>query len=615
MQDSTFGLFGNYFILQRVAAGGMAEIYLARPAAASANGRILIVKRILPQATLDPEYISMFQAEIQVSMGFNHPNLVQIYDFGKFEGKHFIAMEYIEGKNLRELSNKYLSAGLTMPVPVAVSVVAQTAAGLQYAHDYKNHVTGESLHIVHRDISPQNILVSYDGNVKIIDFGIAKTESVHADKTRAGCIKGKLSYLSPEQLFQQELDGRSDVFSLGAVLWELLVGRKLFHQSGQSDMEIMEAIAHCESVVVAPSTQNPLISPALDEIVLRALAKSRDERFETAEDFHKALDDYLHAECPGYTTRKLAHEVKDIFKTELEEERKTIKTLNLEAQEILQGGDLTTQLDTSPPPMLNIPKMAALQNRSYSNGSLPHLTGSYRPETSFPPPYPGARTPVPSTIPRKVREQFYIKLTFGRALGLLVYAATLMVLRLDHDQVVLNAIFGRWNTPVAQIELKPALQPSSRVAKRAVVQSGPGISDSQALDPEYAENALPDDSDLSENEAPVLEAPMPARRNLPRRVVQHTRLADNSARAPAVKLSKSILLRIRLILKSGPAATAILVNQYKLDMKKPAIQVPTNRQFWVQVQRKGAKPLMKSVQLKPELLGSASSYDLSLYLY
>lgn len=647
--------FGNYFLLQEIAAGGMAEIFLARPADSEANGRIFILKRILPQVTQDPDFIRMFQSEIQVSMGFNHPNLVQIFDFGKCEGKHFIAMEYIEGKNLREVTLKFISMSQMIPIQASVQLIAQAAAGLDYAHRYKNHVTGEALNIVHRDVSPQNILVSYEGGVKIIDFGIAKSESPHADKTRAGSIKGKLSYLSPEQLYQQELDGRSDIFSLGAVLWELLTGQKLFHQIGQSDMGILEAIAHCENVIVAPSNLNELVPPELDAIVLKALAKDRDNRYDSADELSRDLNQFLQRIQPGYDQRRLGLTIREMFESELEDDRRTIKTLNQQAQVILENDELTQRINAPsqgaaaqsasrplpfratgarPTSVIHTPihKGAVLQASARSlagaeaaevTGNHPALDlttmhhesipqqGAYRANTythgsfsSHSNPNlqdPGSLHHQPQVIyvhepatQNRPKEQFYVKLTFGRALGLMMYAATLLVLRMDHDQVVLNAIFGSWDSQAAMIE-KENLQTPQEIA---------------------ASEATFDDT-VSEQ---VAEGEVLAREKMLKNRVHHRPIAKVLSKsadlAPATtEKSKSVLLRIRLVRKSGPAATAILVNHSKLDLKSPSIQIATNQQFWVQVQRKGARPLMKSVQLKQEVVGMANSYDLNVYLY
>ena len=433
MKKSPIVQFGKYLILRQLARGGMAEIYLARPASANANGRILILKRILPQIMLDSGLIRMFQSEIKVSMGFNHPNLVQIFDFGKFDSNHYIAMEYIEGKTLRELTIKFRKLQQTLPISAAVNIAAQAAAGLHYAHNYKNHVTNETLNVIHRDISPQNILVSYDGIVKIIDFGIAQSDRKSVDKTQTGFIKGKLSYLSPEQLFQKSLDGRSDLFSLGAVLWELLTNQKLFPHKGRSDMEIMQSIADCDNIL-PPSTFNLKVPVMLDQIVMRALAKDRENRYSSAEKMAADLNQFLESSDPLFKQVQFGNLLKEVFQRELELERETLKDLNQEAQILLEEWEKNPESGGSP---ANIQTLAPFSNSPFHQSS-PYLLsgGSFEGPPSLDP-----------SLPSRVREQFYVKLTIPRAIGLLVYAATLLILRLDHNQIVLNAIFGGWNAP------------------------------------------------------------------------------------------------------------------------------------------------------------------------
>ena len=213
----------------------MAEIYRARLASADGAGRLIVIKRIQAGFGNNTEFLQMFRSEIKVTMGFNHPNIVQLYDFGEEQGQPYIAMEFVDGKNLRQFMNRFSEMKKTFPVELAAYIIEQAASGLHYAHSFKDKITGEPLNIVHRDISPQNILISYEGNVKVIDFGIAKA-ATNSESTRAGVIKGKPSYLSPEQISGEQLDGRSDIFALGVVLWELLVGRKLF--AGENDLAV-----------------------------------------------------------------------------------------------------------------------------------------------------------------------------------------------------------------------------------------------------------------------------------------------------------------------------------------------------------------------------------------
>ena len=187
--------FGRYFLLDQVAQGGMAEIFRARQVNPDGLGRLLVIKRIQASYGTNSEFVSMFRSEIKVMMNFNHPNIVQLQDYGEEQKQPFIAMEYVEGRSLRQIRDRYFEKAGGMPPELAAYLVSQTAAGLHYAHVFKDRVSGQPLNIVHRDVSPQNILVSYDGNVKVIDFGIAKA-SVNSEQTRAGVIKGKIGPVS-----------------------------------------------------------------------------------------------------------------------------------------------------------------------------------------------------------------------------------------------------------------------------------------------------------------------------------------------------------------------------------------------------------------------------------
>ncbi|MFL5812773.1 MAG: serine/threonine protein kinase [Bdellovibrionia bacterium] len=326
--------FGRYFLLDLLAQGGMAEIYRARLASADGAGRVIVIKRIQSGHGADQEFIQMFRSEIKVTMGFNHPNIVQLYDFGEENSQPYIAMEWVDGKNLRQLMARFHELKQRFPVDLAVQIIEQAACGLNYAHHFKDKITGNALNIVHRDISPQNLIISFEGSVKVIDFGIAKA-SVNSEATRAGVIKGKPSYLSPEQINGDALDGRSDIFSLGTVLWELLAGKKLF--SGDSDLAILKQIESCNTHVKPPSTINPDVPPELDYIVLRSLAKHRDKRYQTAEEFQRALHKFLYAHTPEFNPSDLAYYAKDLFKNEIVEDRKKIQKLNDEVERLMSS--------------------------------------------------------------------------------------------------------------------------------------------------------------------------------------------------------------------------------------------------------------------------------------
>jgi len=317
--------FGRYFLLDHLAQGGMAEIYRARMASVDGGGRLIVIKRIQAGFGSNKEFLQMFKSEIKVTMGFNHPNIVQLYDFGEENQQPFIAMEFVDGKNLRQIVSRFSELKQTFPIDLAAYITEQAASGLHYAHSFKDKISGTALNIVHRDISPQNILISFEGSVKVIDFGIAKA-TTNVESTRAGVIKGKPSYLSPEQISGEPLDGRSDIFALGAVLWEMLTGRKLF--AGENDLAVLKLIESCQTHVKPPSTLNPKVPKELDYIVLKTLAKQREKRYQTAEELQRALHKFLYAFHPEFNPSDLSYYAKDLFKNEIVEDRKK----NSEAQ-------------------------------------------------------------------------------------------------------------------------------------------------------------------------------------------------------------------------------------------------------------------------------------------
>ncbi|MBI4924523.1 MAG: serine/threonine protein kinase [Bdellovibrio sp.] len=326
--------FGRYFLLDHIAQGGMAEIFRARFASVEGAGRIIVIKRIQTGYGANTDFLNMFKSEIKVTMSLNHSNIVQVYDFGEEQGQPYIAMEFVDGKSLRQCLARTAETRQFFPIELSAYIIGQIAQGLGYAHSFKDKLTGQSLNIVHRDISPQNILISYDGTVKIIDFGIAKVATRAAELTRAGVIKGKPSYLSPEQINGDTLDGRSDVFGLGIVFWELLTGKKLF--AGENDLAVLKLIENCNTSVRSPSTLNPDVPKELDYIVLKVLAKQADKRYQTADELARTLTKYIFTKNSDFNSKELSYFIKGLFKNEIVEDRKNIQKLNEKAQKLLE---------------------------------------------------------------------------------------------------------------------------------------------------------------------------------------------------------------------------------------------------------------------------------------
>ncbi len=270
--------FGKYDLLEKVAAGGMAEVWRARLRDGSGGGEILAVKRILPAIAADHNFITMFLNEARIAVQLSHPGVVQIRDLGEIDGSYFLAMEYVAGQNLRTIIDRTRQSANSweLPLPFACHVVLRIAEALHYVHQKKD-ADGRDLNIVHRAVSPENVLVSYDGHVKLVDFGIAKAATA-SNMTRAGLIKGKLAYLSPEQSRGLVLDGRSDVFSLGAVFYELLTGVRIF----LGDSEYATVMNVRERQIPRPSAARDRVSPALEAIVMKALARDLSARYTSA---------------------------------------------------------------------------------------------------------------------------------------------------------------------------------------------------------------------------------------------------------------------------------------------------------------------------------------------
>ncbi|HEX4622281.1 MAG TPA: serine/threonine-protein kinase, partial [Myxococcaceae bacterium] len=279
--------YGSYQLLKRLATGGMAQIFLARQSGPEGFEKLLVVKRILPHLAENEEFIQMFLDEARIAARLNHSNIVQIFNLGELDDTYFIAMEYIHGEDLRRISRKTQARAADMPLPLVCRIIMEACSGLDYAHKLTDS-DGQPLGIVHRDISPQNLLVTFEGGVKIVDFGIAKAAD-QATVTRSGVLKGKYAYMSPEQATGQPLDGRSDIFALGIVLYEMITGQRLFKRS--SDLQTLSAAIACD--VTPPSEVSERCPPDLDPVVMMALAKEPEDRYQEALHLQLALEKWL----------------------------------------------------------------------------------------------------------------------------------------------------------------------------------------------------------------------------------------------------------------------------------------------------------------------------------
>ena len=297
----------------------MAEVFKARRFSDGGFQMLLVIKRILQQYSENEEFIQMFIDEAKISVELQHPNIVKIYDFGKLHDNYFLAMECVEGKDLKSILRTLAKRRKLLPSEFAVYIAHEMCKGLDYAHK-KADIEGSALGIVHRDISPSNILISYDGDIKIADFGIAKAQ-ISVYNTKDGVLKGKFEYMSPEQASGKDIDFRSDVFSAGILLHEMLTGRRLFKTD--SDIKTLEKIKAVD--IDPPSARNPNVSARLDELVMKALSQDPTDRFKDAKEMQAALAQYLYPATPSITADQLSVFMQELFREDISAERQRLQ--------------------------------------------------------------------------------------------------------------------------------------------------------------------------------------------------------------------------------------------------------------------------------------------------
>ena len=304
----------RYTITERLDQGGMAEVF--RGVAESLQGfkKNVAIKRILPSLTKNDKFVSMFLDEAKLSLFLQHANIVQVFDIGVTDSAYFLVMEFVDGCNLKALLERLKEKGRRIDISLAIYVMIECCKALNYAHHAENPENHEPLGIVHRDISPPNILLSKMGEVKLVDFGLAKANS-QIESTDPGVVKGKFSYLSPEAASGIDVDHRADIFAVGIILWEMFTGRRLFY--GDTDYQTVELVRQARIPSIA--ALNPEIEPELEGVVRKALARDPDDRFSNAADLGDALSQYLFSRRMKVTARELAALVKE---TQLERMRK-----------------------------------------------------------------------------------------------------------------------------------------------------------------------------------------------------------------------------------------------------------------------------------------------------
>ncbi len=320
---------GRYEVLALLATGGMAEVFLAKLLGARGFERAVVLKRVLPHLARQSHFRTMFLDEAKVVAAIAHPNVVQVHELGEEGDDLFLVMEYVAGESLATLLKRVAGDGQRLPAHVAAFIVAEAAAGLHAAHELVDD-EGQPLDVVHRDVSPHNVMVTYDGQVKVLDFGIAKSENA-SHNTESGVMKGKFAYMAPEQYQRDPVDRRTDIFALGTVLWESLVSRRLFAR--RNDVETLRAI--CEDSIPQPSELGGKFPEALEAACMKALARPKEERFQTAEELQRALEASMREAAPDkFPQDDLREIMKRYFSHRQEEKRDMLR-------KVRSGRDLT----------------------------------------------------------------------------------------------------------------------------------------------------------------------------------------------------------------------------------------------------------------------------------
>src|SRR5467141_1388593 len=327
--------FGKYFLMKKLAAGGMGEVFLAKQQGPAGFQKMLVVKKVLSHLTESKEFVEAFLGEARLAAQMNHRNIVQVFELGQESGAYFIAMEYVQGKSLRDLIDTTMRRKEKIPAELCRSLAEQICDGASYAHNLTD-MAGRSLNLVHRDLNPQNVLISYGGDVKIIDFGIAKSE-LSTVKTEAGMIKGKFVYMSPEQSLAKKLDKRSDIFAIGISLYEMLTGINPFQKN--NIVLTLEAVQRYEPP--PPSEYDPSYAP-FDPIISKALAKDRDRRYSDAAEMQ---DDLRRVVLPRPPER-LGQFMGRLFRAQLEEEQRLL--LDTDGGRAAPGGSARPSVSRTP---------------------------------------------------------------------------------------------------------------------------------------------------------------------------------------------------------------------------------------------------------------------------
>ncbi len=373
---------GRYRVVDEIGIGGMASVHLARMDGPGGFQKWVAIKRIHSHLIEDESFVQMFLDEARVAARISHPNVASVVELGKHQDSYWIAMEYLHGEPLREVMRRTDELGAPMPPEIACRIIADAAEGLHAAHELLGR-EGEKLDLVHRDVTPHNLFVTYDGSTKVVDFGIAKFLT-RMSNTRHGTLKGKIAYMSPEQVHGEQIDRRTDLFALGVVLWELTTGKRLFRM--ESDLDTLAKVQECN--VPKPSTIVRGYPLDLEKIVLKALAKKRDDRFRTARELSRALQGLLMRRGLFVASDEVASYMRTIFSERIQKRDAHLRW----AAEVTQTINLdigTPKADTQSA-LLVVPDTHGPNEQQQKQPVIP------RPAAGAPPPRLGAPVPAPA---------------------------------------------------------------------------------------------------------------------------------------------------------------------------------------------------------------------------
>lgn len=323
-----FERFGKFTLVERLGEGGMAEVYLALSPAVDGLYKLVTIKKVLPQLTGNEDFVELFKREARVVLNLNHANVLSIYDFGFKQGQYYLVMDYVQGCTLREILNKLKQQNTRLTIEQIVYIVREIANGLEHAHNCLEVTTGRKLNITHQDIKPENIMISYEGAIKVIDFGIAKADFTSlleplGSSSQAAAptpIRGTAAYMSPEHIMGEPVDCRSDIFSLGVIFWELITDQKLFTGAEESDI----LVSVIKTAMPSVSKYNSAADDDLNRIVDKALKKEPHERYQSAQALFHDLNKYLNAVNPNFTTHQFNAFIRELTATESQQSRAKI---------------------------------------------------------------------------------------------------------------------------------------------------------------------------------------------------------------------------------------------------------------------------------------------------